>query len=283
MAVKFIAKTLLYAWIGVLAVVFFSGNVSAKPFDSYAKCYQDWWCVEEKPVGEDSLQIWLINQTDHPVTITVEIHGENLLTAQGNPSPEHISTTLNAHQRKNIISLVSKQQSKLTWVDTRYHWVAGTLDAQHDDSVRYQLPFAAGQKYRMVQGFGGGYSHYGASKYAVDFAMPVGTPVHAAREGVVIDTEQQYSRGGASRRYAGYANYIVILHSDGTTGEYYHLQQNGVSVDVGEQVALGQFIGLSGNTGFSSLPHLHFAVYQAKPFGEFQSVPFKFNQGALPD
>jgi murein DD-endopeptidase MepM/ murein hydrolase activator NlpD len=49
-----------------------------------------------------------------------------------------------------------------------------------------------------------------------------------------------------------------------------------VAVALGEQGKAGQKIGYSGNTGFSSLPHLHFAVYHAKPFGKYQSLPFSF-------
>ena len=76
-----------------------------------------------------------------------------------------------------------------------------------------------------------------------------------------------------------YANYIVILHNDGTTGEYYHLKHDGALVDVGDSVARGQRIGLSGNTGHTTMPHLHFAVYRATEWGNTQSIPVRF-QGA---
>ena len=68
----------------------------------------------------------------------------------------------------------------------------------------------------------------------------------------------------------------MILHADQTTGEYYHLSKSGVVVSIGEKVEAGQKIAYSGNTGFSSLPHLHFAVYRAQPFGKYQSLPFTF-------
>ena len=73
-----------------------------------------------------------------------------------------------------------------------------------------------------------------------------------------------------------YANYVVILHNDGTTGEYYHLMQDGVLVDVGDSVARGQKIALSGNTGHTTMPHLHFAVYRATEWGNTQSIPVRF-------
>ena len=73
-----------------------------------------------------------------------------------------------------------------------------------------------------------------------------------------------------------YANFIVVLHDDGTTGEYYHVQQNGVLVEPGDRVEAGQMIGLSGNTGHTTVPHLHFAVYRAAEWGRTQSVPVRF-------
>jgi murein DD-endopeptidase MepM/ murein hydrolase activator NlpD len=68
----------------------------------------------------------------------------------------------------------------------------------------------------------------------------------------------------------------VILHNDGTTGEYYHLQHNGAFVKVGNSVAQGQQIGLSGNTGHTTMPHLHFGVYRAAEWGNTQSIPVRF-------
>ena len=69
----------------------------------------------------------------------------------------------------------------------------------------------------------------------------------------------------------------MVLHDDWTTGEYYHLKKDGVLVEVGDRVVAGQKIGLSGNTGNSALPHLHFGVYRAAPWGSFHSVPVHFS------
>jgi murein DD-endopeptidase MepM/ murein hydrolase activator NlpD len=73
-----------------------------------------------------------------------------------------------------------------------------------------------------------------------------------------------------------YANFIVVMHDDGTTGEYYHLQQDGSLVEVGDKVIAGQQIGLSGNTGHTTMPHLHFAVYRATNRARPQSIPVNF-------
>jgi murein DD-endopeptidase MepM/ murein hydrolase activator NlpD len=106
--------------------------------------------------------------------------------------------------------------------------------------------------------------------------MEEGTPVHAARSGVIARTEASNSVGCWRDECAGRANFIVVLHDDETTGEYYHLQKDGVLVTVGERIRAGQKIGLSGNTGHSALPHLHFGIYRAIDDGKEQSIPFRF-------
>jgi len=61
-------------------------------------------------------------------------------------------------------------------------------------------------------------------------------------------------------RYPLKANHILILHEDGTLGVYSHLSPNHTTVSFGQRVDAGTLIGYSGNTGYSSGPHLHFAV-----------------------
>lgn len=61
------------------------------------------------------------------------------------------------------------------------------------------------------------------------------------------------------------ANFVCVQHSDGTYARYFHLSRNGVRVKKGDRVAAGDILGLSGNTGFSSAPHLHFDVVDVLP------------------
>jgi len=125
------------------------------------------------------------------------------------------------------------------------------------DSYVYELPFEKGTNHRVVQGYGGLFSHSHIA--ALDFAMPVGTPVFAAREGTVYGYKDDSNEGGFMARYKNKANYIIIQHGDGSFGCYWHLEKNGVLVKKGH-VEKGQQIGLSGATGLVIRPHLHFSV-----------------------
>ncbi len=149
--------------------------------------------------------------------------------------------------------------------------------------VEYRLPFDH-QQVRVDQAFGGRFSHADAENhYAVDFAMPEGTPVLAARGGTVLQVEGGVrDAGDPAAANAARANHVRILHDDGSMALYAHLQPDGVLVRVGERVRQGQRIGLSGNTGFSTAPHLHFAV-QVNAGMALRAIPFRMHgpQGEL--
>jgi murein DD-endopeptidase MepM/ murein hydrolase activator NlpD len=145
-----------------------------------------------------------------------------------------------------------------------------------DPSFLYLFPFPHGKKYRLSQGPNGAFTHYGENQYAYDFDLDMGSLVTAARDGTVIDVKADSNRGGPSTAYAQDANYILILHEDGTFGNYVHLKQNGSLVKVGDRVKAGDPIGYSGNTGVSSGPHLHFDVRIPTKEGKMVSIPIRF-------
>ncbi len=139
----------------------------------------------------------------------------------------------------------------------------------------YRLPFEYA-RVRVDQGPGGSFSHNDPQNlHAVDFALPEGTPIVAVREGVVMQVESDFDKAGLNReKYGGRANFIRMLHDDGSMALYAHLQPEGVQVRTGQRVRKGQRIGLSGNTGFSTAPHLHFVV-QMNAGMRLQSIPFR--------
>jgi murein DD-endopeptidase MepM/ murein hydrolase activator NlpD len=158
----------------------------------------------------------------------------------------------------------------------RHDLIIGMIDAAHDDAYEYRLPYGERVSFAVIQGYGAHLSHRGVEQYTVDFGMPVGTPVHAAREGVVALAEDSHDTGCAREECGQLANFVVVLHSDGTTGEYFHLQHGSVQVRIGERVARGELLAFSGNTGYTTVPHLHFGVYRTEHGGRTQSLQVSF-------
>lgn len=160
-----------------------------------------------------------------------------------------------------------------------YRYTIGSPTAVHRADTVYLPPLAAGDRFRVTQAFGGHFSHQdGQNYYAVDIDMPLDSPVHAARSGIVMDVEDDYYKNGTEQAYKTRANSVRILHQDGSMAVYAHLALEKAKVYPGLQVEAGQLIGYSGNTGFSTGPHLHFAV-QVNQGMKLSSVPFKFSDG----
>ncbi|AHY58070.1 M23 family metallopeptidase [Stenotrophomonas rhizophila] len=152
--------------------------------------------------------------------------------------------------------------------------VPGDPAAQAQD-VAYRLPFDAAHL-QVSQAPQGRFSHTDAeNRDAIDFALPEGTPVLAARAGRVMQVQGNFVDHGLDpQRDRDRANFIRILHEDGSMAVYAHLQANGVLVRSGQRVEAGQRIGVSGNTGYSTAPHLHFVV-QANSGMQLRSVPVR--------
>jgi len=156
-------------------------------------------------------------------------------------------------------------------------YMPGDVHAAVDESARYRLPFPAHDQFTVAQGFGGKFSHHDVqNQYAVDIGMPEGTPVIAARDGVVMTLDNDfYGAGLDMASYGDRANNIRIVHADGSMAVYAHMQMETARVHVGARVQAGETLALSGDTGYSSGPHLHFCIQQNRNM-ELVSVPFKF-------
>ncbi|MBE0469784.1 MAG: M23 family metallopeptidase [Methyloprofundus sp.] len=159
----------------------------------------------------------------------------------------------------------------------KYRYALGEPLVKHSQQAIYYPPFVSYKAFRISQAFDGKFSHTDEqNKYAVDFSMPEGSEVHAARAGVVMSLENDFFQGGIDQQaYKARANSVRILHDDGSMGVYAHLQVERAQVHEGMRVKAGQLIAYSGNTGFSSGPHLHFAV-QVNQGMHLVSVPFSF-------
>jgi len=222
-------------------------------------------------------EFFVENLQDADVTVTLELELKNLSSTQ----PLPFSATVAPRTKVSVFSLNQIEPKEETSWSYTYFATWGNLSATHDDSASYVLPYPAGQSFPVSQGFHGKYSHTGGDCYSIDFKMPEGTPVHAAREGTVVGAKSDSNIGGGNKKYEWDANFILIRHSDGTFGHYVHLQKGGVKVKVGDTVTAGQLIGYSGNTGHSTGPHLHFAVFKAQSGKQRETIPVKFRTTPL--
>ncbi len=151
----------------------------------------------------------------------------------------------------------------------------GTCDGYLAQSVTpYVLPYASGTAREIGQGNCSTGSHYGNGRYSYDFTMPIGSSITAVRAGTVTQLLESNVDGNGCG--VGRHNFVGVLHSDGTYAEYIHLTLNGVLVDVGQVVTQGQAIALSGNTGCSTAPHLHFQVWSKEGTGA-ETIPTTFS------
>lgn len=125
----------------------------------------------------------------------------------------------------------------------------------------YQVPIGTDVPHVISQGFLGRYSHFVPSaEYAIDVVADVGTPVVAARPGTVVWFKDDYHISGTQAYFLDKANYVMILHDDGTFATYAHTLLGSVAVELGQHVEQGDFLAKTGNSGFSTGPHLHFVV-----------------------
>ena len=131
----------------------------------------------------------------------------------------------------------------------------------------YVLPYAVGASYFVDQGNCSppGNGHRGVTKFGYDFLMPIGTPVYAARAGLVTQVEESHFDGQVAA--TGFDNLVVIKYDDGTTTMYGHLTHDGAAVSIGDQVPQGALVGYSGNTGNTgNKPHLHLSAASCDPW-----------------
>ena len=155
-----------------------------------------------------------------------------------------------------------------------------TDEHRRDTSYIYSLPYAKGASHFLLQGYNSRFSHKG--RMALDFKMKKGTPVLAARGGVVVRAEGRFTKGGVSKKYFGQANQVIIRHADGSFASYAHLQHNSLRVSRGDSVKEGDTLARAGSTGYSATPHLHFTAWKPTTGGR-ENLPTRFRtkKGAL--
>lgn len=203
---------------------------------------------------------------------------ENVMTEP----PVPLRVVLGAQSEEAVLGIGALDPRKAFSYKLHYRWAPGEPNPLPVQGIVVQPPFPAGQSFPISQGFNGTQTHGTPdSQYAVDIVMPIGTPVLAARDGTVMDVEEDFQAGGTNKAaFVEKANRVLILHDDGTMAVYAHIDLASVNVRPGLHVRAGRQIARSGNTGFSSGPHLHFAIQQNIGM-EVISLPFKFARSGL--
>ena len=212
------------------------------------------------------------------VPVEVELRLDNLVNAQGGDAPRIVRRLLPPRTTQMLSVLRGRPGLLLNYRSTLLQAMGDP--GKRPQGFRYAFPWVGGP-FRVTQGPNGRVSHFGPKgRYAMDFAMPEGTTIIAAREGVVVKT--QNSQSGREPNPSG--NFVRILHPDGTMGVYLHLMRGSVVVAEGQRVRQGQMLAKSGNTGNSTGPHLHFVVQRNVGLA-LESIPYRFDRpiGGLPD
>ncbi len=220
--------------------------------------------------------------------INVELDLENMTASQ----PDHFVYRVDGlqHSFRNPVEIVhfsAANPSSVYHFHWKYKWLWGLPGGIHNDRYVYALPYRQGDHHVVAQGYFGSFSHNkgSPSEYSIDFSMPEGTAVCAAREGIVVVSYGDSTVGGNDKKYGPCGNFIAIKHSDGTYARYVHLQPHGNLARLGQTVRKGDQIGLSGSTGFADRPHLHFEVSVTLDGEHEKSLPVTFHtaQGDISD
>lgn len=230
--------------------------------------------VSTRVIGRD-IHFAARNDYHAPVQIVValdELH--NVAAPKGGRA---LHWVLAPRTELELMQLPATEYNLVPEVDYRYVWLPGDPDSEHKPDRPYRVPFAVAKNFRISQAFPLGITHNTSdSRYAIDIAMPIGTDIYAARAGIVFEVASTNFRGGVDPdRDVPAANIVRILHDDGTHAVYAHLNWNSIRVRPGDKVKRGEYIADSGNTGFSTGPHLHFAVLRNAGL-RMDSIPIVF-------
>lgn len=292
--------------LGLLAVVA-CGMSSAQSLYKYRGENGEWIYTDRKPDDNQAVEVRALESSFFQPKFSVahEVDGRSIEIVAHNeffgpmevqlrfeevtgveiPPPENQLRWLVAPRSGlKLISLQALEGVERPYVRYSFKYVPGDPNAVHHAAGGYRAPFSLGKKFPITQAHPDSVTHNSrASTYAVDVAMPIGTDIVAARGGVVLGVASDNWRSGTDlQRDGAAANLVRILHDDGTMSLYAHLNLNSVRVKPGDRVSAGQYIADSGNTGFSTGPHLHFAV-QKNVGMSIESVPIVFRSSGSSD
>ena len=125
----------------------------------------------------------------------------------------------------------------------------------------YMIPFPRGIEARVCQYSNGPITTHQRNPESIDFCVPLGTPILAAKSGRVAEAVDTNTEGGNDPSFTKKSNYVMIAHDDLSITRYDHMAPNSLKVKAGDFVAQGDNIGAVGMTGYTSGPHLHLEAW----------------------
>lgn len=227
----------------------------------------------------DGYVIFADNHELSPVSVQVDLDLKNMKSTEGNNKIFVIPAQVTNYEITRVKIIDSRKASKF-----HVNTLAGLGDhtqKEYDYDYPYDLPYDSNVTHKVVQGYNGQLSH--KHQHALDFNIPSGGRILAARNGVVVDVEDRNSKSCGHPKCNKYNNYVRIYHSDGTFAEYTHIKRGSAKIRKGDTVAQGQHIASSGNVGWATGAHLHFEVFLMN-MDKKVTVPTKFRiaQGMPP-
>jgi len=283
-----------------LPALLIAAEVLAQTMYKYRGPDGEWVYTDRKPGAEQVAEVRKLESTfiQPSFSVTHEVIGTTIelvahneyhapmevrlkfveITGVSYPEPDQVLRwVVNPRSDQLLLNLEILADVELPYVEYRFEYMPGDPTSVHSSEAIYQAPFSVGREYPVTQAYPDAMTHQTLDNvFAVDIAMPVGTDVLAARGGVVFDVAADNYRGGLDLERDGEsANIVRILHDDGTFSLYAHLNWNSIRVKPGDRVQAGQYIADSGNTGFTSGPHLHFSV-QRNAGLKIESLPITF-------
>ena len=285
--------------VAVLALLTHAGPVCAQKLFKYRDANGVWVYTDRQPSPDQQYEETSLERTFEPAEVRLYQRAEGggiALIAQSTYFAHvqvayRLTDLINVSpsvERAGIVTLPPRSETRLTVVDKLYpntlmsfssefQFLPGDPEAVHSPDGPYRLPFALATTFPVSQAYPDRITHGDpSSEHAVDFSMPIGTPIYAARGGTVIEVASDFFDNGLDPSVDGpRANVVRVLHADGTMALYAHLSWNSIRVVPGERVTRGEYLADSGNTGFSTGPHLHFVI-QRNRGGAIVSVPVEF-------
>lgn len=222
-------------------------------------------------------RVQLVANNEYYIPVELKLKIEDISGLEFPDAEDDLHWVVPARSVLTLLDLGLLENGRPPLLEYSVDFHPGDPNSLHRPQVPYRVPFAVANSYPVTQAFPDVMTHTSPdSYYAVDVAMPIGTDVFAARAGIVFDVASgNFTAGLDPERDGPKANVVQILHDDGTYAVYAHLNTNTVRVRPGDRVERGQYIADSGNTGFSSGPHLHFAILRNAGM-RTESLPFVF-------